>query len=80
KNINLNYQGNISFLNNHPLVESIEDFGNTTGIKLKSEKTDQELLRILIQNNIAIKKFNVDEISLHEIFVSLAGKEVADVQ
>jgi ABC-2 type transport system ATP-binding protein len=79
RNINLNYQGNISFLNNHSLVESVEDFGNTTGIKLRNENTDQELLKVLLQNNIAIKKFNVDEISLHEIFVSLAGKEVSNV-
>jgi ABC-2 type transport system ATP-binding protein len=79
KNISLNYQGSISFLNGHPLIESIEDFGNSTGIKLKKENTDQELLKILIQNNISIKKFNVDEISLHEIFVSLAGKEVINV-
>ena len=80
RNISLNYQGNLSFLNNNPLVESVEDFGNTTGIKLKKENTDQELLKVLMENNIAIKKFNVNEISLHEIFVSLAGKEVADVQ
>ena len=80
RNISLNYKGNLSFLNGHPLVESVEDFGNTTGIKLKKEHTDQELLRVLMENNIAIKKFNVNEISLHEIFVSLAGKEVADVQ
>ena len=80
RNISLNYHGNLSFLNNNPLVERVEDFGNTTGIKLKKENTDQELLRVLMENNIAIKKFNVNEISLHEIFVSLAGKEVADVQ
>ncbi len=79
-NIRLDYNGDISFLKNHSLIEHIEDFGNTTGIKLKKENTDQELLKLLVSNNIAVKKFNVDEISLHEIFVSLAGKEVADVQ
>ena len=80
KNVSLNYSGNLLFLNNHPLVERIEDFGNTTGIRLKNENTDQELLKILMANNISIKKFNVDEISLHEIFVMLAGKENVDVQ
>ncbi|RPI61152.1 MAG: DUF4162 domain-containing protein [Ignavibacteriales bacterium] len=79
KNVSLNYQGNISFLNSHPMIESIEDYGNTTGIKLKNENSDQELLKLLMANNISIKKFNVDEISLHEIFVLLAGKEVANV-
>jgi len=79
KNVSLNYLGNISFLNNHPMIESIEDFGNTTGIKLKDENSDQELLKLLMANNISIKKYNVDEISLHEIFVLLAGKEAANV-
>ncbi|MCU0343763.1 MAG: ATP-binding cassette domain-containing protein [Ignavibacterium sp.] len=79
KNVSLNYQGNLSFLNNHPLVEKIENFGNTTGIKLKDENTDQELLKLLMANNISIKKFNVNEISLHEIFVLLAGREVENV-
>lgn len=79
KNVNLNYQGNISFLNKHPIIESIEDFGNATGIKLKNENSDQELLKLLMANNILIKKFNVDEISLHEIFVLLAGKEAVNV-
>ena len=65
RNVSLNYQGNISFLNNHPIVESIENYGNTTGIKLKNDNSDQELLKLLIANNISIKKFNVDEISLH---------------
>lgn len=75
RNVSINYEGDISFLRNHPVVESISDFGNATGIKLKHENHVQELLRILIENNIRIKKFNADEISLHEIFVMLAGKE-----
>ncbi len=80
RNVSIDYQGDISFLKSHQLVESIENFGNTTGIKLKRDNTDQELLKLLLQNNVAIKKFNVNEISLHEIFVSLAGKEISDVR
>jgi ABC-2 type transport system ATP-binding protein len=79
KNVRLNYKGSLAFLNNNPMIESIEDFGNTTGIKLKNENSDQELLKILMANNISIKKFNVDEISLHEIFILLAGKEIENV-
>lgn len=79
KNVSLNYKGSLAFLNSNPMIESIEDFGNTTGIKLKNENSDQELLKLLMANNISIKKFNVDEISLHEIFVLLAGREVSNV-
>ena len=61
------------------MIENIEDYGNTTGIKLRNDNSDQELLKLLMANNISIKKFNVDEISLHEIFVLLAGKEIENV-
>ncbi len=75
RNVSLNYNGNISFLNGHPIIESIEDFGNTTGIKVKNDSDVQTLLKLLVQNNITVNKFIADEISLHEIFVSLAGRE-----
>jgi ABC-2 type transport system ATP-binding protein len=75
RNVSINYDGDISFLKNHPIVESLEDFGNTTGVKVKTPEQIQELLKLLVQNNVTVKKFAADEISLHEIFVSLAGKE-----
>ncbi len=78
-NVSINYEGNISFLKNNSIVEHLEDFGNTAGIKVKRQEDIQELLKLLVQNNVVIKKFNVDEISLHEIFVTLAGKEPANV-
>jgi len=74
-NVSINYEGDISFLKNHPIIERIENFGNSTGIKVKSPEQIQELLKLLVQNNVTVKKFNANEISLHEIFVSLAGKE-----
>lgn len=73
KNVSLNYEGDISFLKNNPMVEHIEDFGNTTGIKIKDASQIQELLRLLVENNITVKKFSANEISLQEIFVELAG-------
>lgn len=75
KNITLNYQGDISFLKSNPMVEKISDFGNSTGIRIKDEKYSQSLLRELINNNVIIKKFDSNDISLQEIFVELAGKE-----
>jgi ABC-2 type transport system ATP-binding protein len=75
RNVSINYEGDISFLRTHPIVESIENFGNTTGIRVKEVNQIQELLKLLVSNNVVVKKFNADEISLHEIFVSLAGKD-----
>ena len=77
-NINLVYNGNISFLENYPFIEKIDNFGNVTGIRVKNNDDIQKLLKLLIDNDITIKKFDANDISLHEIFVSLAGKSKSD--
>ena len=75
KNVSLNYEGDISFLKNHSIVKSVSDFGNSTGIELKEASHSKELLKLLVENNITVNKFDANEISLHEIFVKLAGGE-----
>ncbi len=79
RNVSLNFNGNISFLKSHPIVEKIEDFGNTTGIRVKDASQIQDLLKLLIENNITVNQFSANEISLHEIFLELAGREVVNV-
>ena len=79
RNVSIDYEGNISFLKGNSIIESMEDFGNSASIKVKETRHIQELLKLLVHNNVAIKKFNADEISLHEIFVTLAGRESANV-
>jgi ABC-2 type transport system ATP-binding protein len=75
RNVSLNYEGNISFLKENQMIEKIEDFGNSIGIRLKDQADTQQLLKLLLDNNIVIKKFDANDISLHEIFIELAGKE-----
>jgi len=75
KNITLNYQGDISFLKSNPMVEKISDFGNSTGIRIKDEKYSQDIIRELVKNDVIIKKFDSNDISLLEIFIELAGKD-----
>ena len=75
KNISLVHNGDVSFLKNNLMVEKIEDFGNYSGIKIKEPAYAQEVLKLLVNNNVQIKKFDANDISLHEIFVELAGKE-----
>lgn len=75
RNISLVHEEDISFLKDNPIVEKIEDFGNTTGIRVKEPGHVQQLLKILVEKNITIKKFDANDISLHEIFVQLAGHE-----
>ncbi|MGE5364938.1 MAG: ABC transporter ATP-binding protein [Bacteroidota bacterium] len=75
KNVSITYEGDIAFLEGNPIIEKIEDFGNTTGIRLTDAAHTQKLLNLLVSNNISLKKFDANEISLHEIFVELAGGE-----
>ncbi len=74
-NVSLNYEGDISFLNGHPLVEQISDYGNTTGIKLNNAEESQDLLKLLIEKGINVKRFDANDISLQEIFIDTVGKE-----
>ena len=74
-NVSLSFEGDLSFLKNHSMIDKIENFGNTTGIRVKSPEQIQDLLKLLVQNNITIKKFDANDISLHEIFVEVAGND-----
>ena len=74
KNVSINYEGDISFIKNNSMVEHFEDFGNSIGIRVKDASQIQNLLKLLVEKNIIIRKFNANEISLQEIFVELAGR------
>ncbi len=78
RNISLNYKGDISFLKNNPMIENISDYGNSVGIRVKEEKNIQELLKLLIENNIEVKKFDANDISLEEIFINTVGSEIEE--
>ncbi len=78
-NISLNYEGDLSFLQHHSIVESISDYGNSVGIRVREEKDIQTLLKLLVDNKVIVKKFDANDISLEEIFIDLVGKEDAEV-
>jgi len=80
KNVTLEAEGDLSFLEHTAFVEKVENFGNTIGVKVKEAAHTQELLKLLVQNNVKVNKFAANEISLHEIFVTLAGKESNNVK
>lgn len=77
KNVSLTYDGDITFLHGAPFVEKVENYGNTTGVRLKDSSHTQELLKMLVERNVTIKKFDANDISLQEIFIELAGLEDA---
>ncbi len=76
RNVTVQAEGDLSFLRGNPIVETMEDFGNTTGILVKQQDDIQTLLKLLVENNIVVKRFDAHTISLHEIFVRVAGDDV----
>jgi len=75
KNISISAEGDFSFLSELKYVENVENFGNSLGVKVKSVENIQDVLKEFVNRNIKINKFDSNTISLHEIFVSLAGSE-----
>jgi ABC-2 type transport system ATP-binding protein len=73
QNISLVYEGNIDFLKKLEFVKQVEDFGNHTGIKVRDENDIQLVLKQLVEHNILVKKFDANDISVHEIFLSVSG-------
>lgn len=74
-NISIDYYGDLSFIKNLNYIEKIEDNGSSAKIKVKDINYVQPLLKLILDNNIIINRFNANDISLHEIFVSLTGFE-----
>tara|TARA_R110000772_G_scaffold35901_5_gene86231 strand:+ start:2848 stop:3756 length:909 start_codon:yes stop_codon:yes gene_type:complete len=75
KNISLVYEGDIDFLRSDSMVEAINNYGNATGISVKNNADIQKVLKLLLDNNVVIKKFDAHEISLQEIFLKVAGAD-----
>jgi ABC-2 type transport system ATP-binding protein len=75
RNVSIVHEGDLSFLIGNQMIEKLSDFGNATGIRVKDQKNTQELLKLLIDKGVNIKKFDANDISLQEIFIELAGKE-----
>ena len=72
-NVKLKYEGNISFLENHPMVKNVTKFGNSVGIELNDIDQSQNLLKLLLEHKVKVNSFDANDIALNEIFINLAG-------
>ncbi len=68
RNIHLEYDGKDDFLNNSNLIKKFDNFGNYVEIQLKKEVSSQNFLKEII-SMIKIKKFEIEEPSLNDIFI-----------
>lgn len=78
RNVTLVHEGDLGFLKEHPMIESMHEYGSSTGIRLKRNDDVQPLLRLLVERGIVLKKFDANDISLQEIFLEIAGDAKAE--
>jgi ABC-2 type transport system ATP-binding protein len=74
--IRLDYDGDGSFLGQLPFVERINDAGKTAEVVLRPGTDPQELLRALV-GRVQVRRFDLREPSLHEIFVRTVTEDQA---
>jgi ABC-2 type transport system ATP-binding protein len=73
RNVMLQCEGDIGFLRDKPYVTKVQNFGNHSGIELGSRDDSQQLLQDLLTARVRVRKFDANDISLHEIFLSQTG-------
>ncbi len=67
-NIHLEYEGKDEFLTKSGMIKKFDNFGNYVEVQLKKEANPQDFLKEII-NMISIKKFEIEEPSLKDIFI-----------
>jgi len=61
------------FLERHPLVSSMEAFGNNIDLKVQHSSDLQQVLQDMLKSGLQVKRFDADDISLQEMFMRVAG-------
>jgi ABC-2 type transport system ATP-binding protein len=74
--VQIDYDGNGAFLSRYPMVDSVNDYGNHAEIRLKPGADSQELLQMAF-SNLRVKRFQVMEPSLEQIFIDHVTKRDA---
>jgi ABC-2 type transport system ATP-binding protein len=73
--VQIDYEGDGGFLAGHPLVDSLNDYGNHAEIRLKPGADAQELLRTAMRG-MRVIRFQVMDPSLEQIFIDrIAGAD-----
>ena len=72
-NIQIQYDGNGTFLEGNPLVGSYNNYGNYVEVRLAPGADSQQLLKMATERS-RINRFELMEPSLEEIFIEVVGK------
>lgn len=77
-NVVLHYEGSLDCLKQCAYVVKVQDFGNYAGIELASRDDGQQLLQHLLGNGVRVRKFDANDVSLHDIFLSQTGGDASE--
>lgn len=69
--------GDLSFLRSLPHVQAVQQFGARTTVQLRGDADIQTLLRSLVSHNVELRKFDANDMSLHDIFLQKTGGQVS---
>lgn len=73
KNVHIEFEGSDAFLKNSDQIKKYDNYGNFAEIQL-NEKADTQKLLQEAMNSATIRKFEIVEPSLHEVFVETVQK------
>ncbi len=74
-NVVLHYEGSIEFLRSLPYIRKVQDYGNYCGITIAQRNDSQRLLRDVLNHDVVVHKFDANDISLNDIFLSQTGAQ-----
>jgi ABC-2 type transport system ATP-binding protein len=75
--IALEFDGEADFLDDKTLVGDVDRYGNYAEVTLAKGVESKQLLDRVIASGCALRRFQVMEPTLHNIFVNIVGKEAA---
>jgi len=70
----LEYSGNADFIKSLPIVQKVNDYGNYMEIRLQQEWQADSLLKQIASSDLQVKRFEIADTSLNEIFIDLLGE------
>jgi len=75
--IALEFDGEAAFLEDKALVESVDRYGNYAEVTMADGVDASQLLQRAVAEGCRLKRFQVMEPTLHNIFVNIVGREAA---
>jgi ABC-2 type transport system ATP-binding protein len=75
RNVLIVYEGRDDFIKQSSEIEKFDNYGHYVELQLKEGGNAQNILKQAVQDNVTIRKFEIKEPSLNEIFMEAVGAD-----